>query len=167
MNYFLLNLLLALIWAALTGIFTPINLAVGFGLGYLVLQAAQQPLGRTDYFRKVPRVLAFLLFFLVELIRANLRVAGDVLSPRWRMRPRVLAVPLDARTEVEITLLANMMSLTPGTVTLDVSNDRRYLYLHAMYATDPDEVRRQVKEGFERRLLAITRGLEETQEDLA
>ncbi len=165
MSYFLLNLLLALTWAAVTGVFTPGNFVIGFGLGYLVLQAAQRTLGQTEYFRKVPQVLAFLVFFIGKLITANLRVAADVLTPRWRMRPRILAVPLDAKSDVEITLLANLISLTPGTVSLDVSSDRRYLYIHAMYATDPDEVRRQVKEGFERRLLAITRGLEGPRED--
>ncbi len=158
MNYFLLNLLLALTWAALTGGFTPANFLAGFGLGFLALQVAKLPLGHTDYFRKVPRTLALVAFFLVELFIANLRVAADVLSPRWRIRPRVLAIPLDAESDLEITLLSNMASLTPGSLSLDVSSDRRVLYIHAMYAEDAEKVRRQFKDGFERRLLGIMRG---------
>ena len=158
MNYFLLNLLLALTWAALTGGFTPANFLVGFSLGFLALQVAKLPLGQTDYFRKVPRTLALVAFFLVELFIANLRVAADVLSPRWRIRPRVLAIPLDAESDLEITLLSNMASLTPGSLSLDVSSDRRVLYIHAMYAEDAEKVRRQLKDGFERRLLGIMRG---------
>lgn len=164
MNYFLLNLLLALTWMALTGGFTPTNFLVGYAIGFVALQAARLPLGRTDYFRKAPRLLAFIAFFLVELVIANLRVAADVLTPRWRLRPRVVAIPLEAKSDLEITLLANLTSLTPGSLTLDVSSDRRVLYVHAMYAEDPEEVRRQVKEGFERRLLGIVRGAEKEEE---
>lgn len=164
MSHFLINILLALTWAALTGGFTPANLLLGFGLGFLALQVARRPLGQTGYFSTLPRMAAFVFFFLVELIIANLRVAADVLTPRWHMRPRVLAVPLEAATDVEITLLANLVSLTPGSLSLDVSSDRRVLYVHAMYADDPELVRRQIKEGFERRLLRITRGLEREDE---
>lgn len=158
MNYFLLNLLLALTWVALTGGFTPGNFLVGFALGFIALQAARLPLGRTDYFHKVPRFLALIAFFLAELLIANLRVAADVLTPRWHFRPRVVAIPLDAKSDIEITLLANLTSLTPGSISLDVSSDRRVLYIHAMYAEDADRVRRQVKDGFEKRLLGIVRG---------
>jgi multicomponent Na+:H+ antiporter subunit E len=161
MNYFLLNLILALTWAALTGGFTPINFLVGFGLGFLALQAANLPLGRTDYFHKVPRTLALVAFFLAELFLANLRVAADVLTPRWRFRPRVVAIPLEAKSDIEITLLSNLVSLTPGSISLDVSSDRSVLYIHAMYAEDADQVRRQVKDGFEKRLLGIVRGADE------
>lgn len=164
MRYFLLNILLALTWTALTGVFTPVTFLLGFALGFLALQVARQPLGHTGYFSTLPRVASFLLFFLGEMILANLRVAADVLTPRWHMRPRVLAVSLDAATDVEITLLANVMSLTPGSLSLDVSSDRRVLYIHDMYAEDPERVRRQVKEGFERRLLRITRGMQREDE---
>jgi multicomponent Na+:H+ antiporter subunit E len=163
-SHFLLNILLALTWTALTGVFTPANFLLGFGLGFLALQVARRPLGKTGYFSTLPRLASFVLFFLGELIIANLQVAAAVLTPRWHMRPRVLAVPLEAATDVEITLLANLVSLTPGWLSLDVSSDRRVLYIHAMFAEDPEQVRRQVKEGFERRLLRITRGMQRENE---
>jgi multicomponent Na+:H+ antiporter subunit E len=73
------------------------------------------------------------------------------------MRPGVVAVPLDARTDAEITLLANLITLTPGTLSLDVSADRSFLYVHAMYVDDVNDVKRQIKDGFERRLLEVMR----------
>ena len=73
--------------------------------------------------------------------------------------PGVVAIPLDARTDVEITLLANLITLTPGSVSLDLSEDRRVLYVHAMYIVggDVDAYRRAVKEGLERRVLELLR----------
>lgn len=165
MNYFWLNIGLALVWVTLTGAFGPINLAFGFVLGYLTLRLSQRVLGSSAYFSKVRQVSGFLLFFLWELLAANIRVAIDVLTPQPHMQPRVLAVPLDALTDTEITFFANALSLTPGTLSLDVSTDRRVLYIHAMYAADAEATRRAIKDGLERRVLALTRGMEEQRDD--
>jgi multicomponent Na+:H+ antiporter subunit E len=154
---FLWHLLLALNWAAITGLFTWSNFLVGFILAYPVLFIAQRSVGSTRYFRRLDQVLRFAVFYVWELILANLRVAYDVLTPRLRMRPGVVAIPLDAKTDVEITLLANLITLTPGSVSLDVSSDRRFLYLHAMYIDDVEEYRESVKHTIERRVLEVLR----------
>ena len=100
--------------------------------------------------------MRFFFFFLRELVVSNLRVAYDVLTPTDYMRPGVIAVPLDAHTDGEITLLANLISLTPGSLSLDVSTDRRVLYVHMMYLDDPEQAREQIKY-FESRLLELLR----------
>lgn len=153
----LFNILLALIWAALTGDFHLQNVFIGFLLGYLVLFMVRNVVGSPRYAGRVGKAIAFALYFLWELVLANLRVAYDVLTPTHHMRPGVVAIPLDARSDYEITILANLITLTPGTMSLDVSTDRRVLYIHAMYADDPDALRRKIKQGFERRLLELTR----------
>src|SRR5690606_20505818 len=106
---FLWNISLALIWAAVTGRFDLTNVLVGMALGYAVLFIAQPIMGPSSYSRRVQRTVGFALFYVRELILANLRVAADVLSPRPRIRPGVLAIPLDAATDTEITLLANLL----------------------------------------------------------
>jgi multicomponent Na+:H+ antiporter subunit E len=73
------------------------------------------------------------------------------------MRPGIVAVPLDAQTDLEITLMANLITLTPGTLSLDVSEDRHTLYVHAMFVDSPESVRDSIKNGFERRLLELIR----------
>lgn len=152
------NVLLALAWGVLTGQFTPVNLAFGFVLGYVMLWIAQRAEKPRDYFTKVVRVLRFIVFFLWEMVKANLQVAYHVIAPRHKMRPGVIAVPLDVRTDIEVTLLANLITLTPGTLSLDVSADRRVMYIHSMTLGDrADEFRRQIKEGFERRVLEVAR----------
>lgn len=158
MNFFVLNIALALAWAALTGNFDPANLIIGFALGYGALFMVRRALEPSDYFLRVWQVIGFVLFFLWELILANLRVAHDVLTPRHYMKPRVIALPLEARTDAEITALAYFISLTPGTLSLDVSTDRRMMFIHAMYAPDADALRREIKQGVERRLLRLMRG---------
>lgn len=157
MKLFLWNLLLALTWAVATGQFSIANFAVGFVVGYLVLGFARRVLGPSAYFFKVPQAIGFTLFYLRALILANLRVAYDVVTPRHYMRPGVVAIPLDAQTDTEITLLANLLTLTPGSLSLDLSPDRRILYVHVMYIDggDVEAVRRQIKADFERRVLQV------------
>lgn len=157
MSAMLWNLVLALIWGAMTGSFEVDNLLIGFAIGFLVLYVSQRRNGRAPYAAKVRTIIGFIGFYLWELLLANLRVAHDVITPRHLGRPGILALPLDARTDAEITLLANLLTMTPGTLSLDVSSDRRVLYIHAMYLGDPDAVRRGLKEGFERRVLEVMR----------
>ncbi|MBZ2188465.1 Na+/H+ antiporter subunit E [Alcanivorax sp. JB21] len=157
MNGLTWNIMLALIWVGMTGNFTGSGMAVGFLLGYLLLGVTLRDVPRfSGYIRKVPRVVRFVFFFLRELVVSNLRVAYDVLTPTDYMRPGVIAVPLDASTDGEITLLANLISLTPGSLSLDVSTDRRVLYVHMMYLDDPEQARAQIKY-FESRLLELLR----------
>jgi len=154
---FLPNVLLALAWVALTGEFSPSNFIVGFLLGYVALWITQRLRGRTVYFKKFRQVIGFGFYFLWELFKANLRVAYDVLSPRQRIVPGIIAVPLDAKTDAEITIFANLITLTPGTLSLDVSEDKKVLYIHAMYVEDVNEFKRELKDGLERRLLEVLR----------
>lgn len=149
---FLVNVLLAVSWVLLTGTFSFMNLASGFLLGYLIIVAlARSPLQRR-YVRRLPASVAVVAVFLKELVIANFRVAVAILSPLEKLEPGIVAVPIELETDLEITLLANMLTLTPGSLTLDVSEDRRTLYVHVFHLTDPEEVRREVKHGFERRI---------------
>ncbi|MFN2261686.1 MAG: Na+/H+ antiporter subunit E, partial [Psychroflexus sp.] len=109
------------------------------------------------YFKIVPKVISFVFFFLWEMIKANIQVAYEVITPPHNMKPGIVSLPLDAKTDMEITLLANLITLTPGTLSLDVSSDRSVLYVHSMYVFDRDEFIEDIKSGFEKRLLEILR----------
>jgi multicomponent Na+:H+ antiporter subunit E len=153
-----LNLFLAVTWVALTGEYTPSNLAAGFVLGYLLLLLFRDTLlPEAGYFGKVWQTLYFTAFFLWELVLANLRVAWEILTPGNKMRPGIVAIPLDVQSNLGITILANLITLTPGTLSLDVSDDRRTLYVHGMYVDDPDAFRQRIKEGFEKRVRELLR----------
>ncbi|MCH4813262.1 Na+/H+ antiporter subunit E [Vreelandella neptunia] len=151
------NLLLGLAWVLLSGDFTGLNLLVGLIFGYITLVLIEPQLDSLKgYPARVPRFIGFIGFFLKELIQANLRVAFDILTPPWHMKPGVIAMPLSARTEMEITMVANLISLTPGTLSLDVSDDRKVLYIHAMFLDNEEELRRNLKE-MEHRALELFR----------
>ena len=90
-------------------------------------------------------------------MRANLRVARDVITPTSYARPGIVAVPLDARTDLEITLLSNLVTMTPGSLSIDVADDRSVMYVHSMFVDDAAELRRVIKDDFERRVLELLR----------
>ena len=152
MSLLLLNILLAIAWGALTGSFQPVDLVFGFILGYLGLWMLTR-LGKPNkYFKRIPLVLGLLGYFLFDLLRANIRMAGIILSRKMKLRPAVIAVPLILKSEPAIILLANLMTLTPGTLSLDISTDRRMLYLHTVYLEDAEAFKQELIEGYEHRI---------------
>jgi multicomponent Na+:H+ antiporter subunit E len=153
----LINILLAVIWAALRGEFSGTNLLIGFALGYGILALSRYAAGDSPYFRKMERATGFLFFVLWELLLANLEVAREVLKPLHKLRPAIVKVPLDAVSNGEITTLAIVLTLVPGTVSLDLTEDRKHLYVHTLAGADPEAARRDIKQRFERRILEIFR----------
>jgi multicomponent Na+:H+ antiporter subunit E len=149
---------LPLIWMALTGDFSLGNFILGFVLGSVALWVSH-PSGEAAplvfYLRKTILWIRFLGFFAMEILLASLRVSFDVITPRHYMRPAVLAIPLDLETELGITFFANVITLTPGTLSLDVSNDRKTLYIHAMYVDDVQKFKSDLKRKFERRIMEL------------
>lgn len=156
-NRFLSNIILTLIWVALTGNYTFANFLFGFILSYFMLRMIIMGSGSSKYFVILPKVIAFIFFFLWELIKANLEVAYEVMTPHHNMTPGIVKVPLDVKSNLEITFLANMITLTPGTLSLDVSDDKKVLYVHSMYIKDREKFIHGIKNGFEKRILEILR----------
>jgi multicomponent Na+:H+ antiporter subunit E len=151
MNLFAVNLLLAALWAAVSGDATLMGLATGFAAGFAALWLFRPLFGdeAPAYLLRVPRLIRLALIFLRELVKSSLRVAQDVLSPRPRHKPAVIAVPLRARTDMEILLVSSLVTLTPGTLSLDLSPDGRTLFVHAMFADDPDALRAEIRDTLE------------------
>jgi multicomponent Na+:H+ antiporter subunit E len=156
-NQVLLNILLAFAWVLLTGQVTAENFIEGIIIGYIILWISKSALGGTKYFKKIPKGISFFFYFIKELVIANLKVSFDIVTPKDYMQPGIIAVPLDAETDMEITLLANFITLTPGSLSLDVSKDKKVLYVHALYVDDTDKFRQEIKNGIEKRLLQVLR----------
>lgn len=152
------NILLAVAWAALQGEFSLRQLLLGYALGYILLVAlARGGVVSSAYPKKVNAVLSLLAFLFKAFLVANLRMAIDVMGPTSRIKPAIVRVPLDATDEYEILLLATLINLTPGSIALDVTSDRRALYVHVMHLTTAEAVREEIKSGFERRVLEVLR----------
>ena len=157
MQTFLWNILLALTWALMTRDVSLSGLVTGFILGYCTLLFIGDSKSRVSYTKRVRNLPVFALWFTKELLVSNLRVARAVLFGLDDSRPGMVAIPLDCNTELEITMLGNLITLTPGTLSVDVSDDRKTLYIHAMFIDSPDAVRTEIKDGLEKRLLEVMR----------
>ena len=149
----LANVLLALAWTALEGELTLANLFVGYLLGYLVLQVLTRGgLLPVRYLGKVGSFLSLFFFLVYELVLANIKLAKDVLSPARHMRPGIVRVPLDLESDGEILMYAALINLTPGSIVLDLAEDRLTLYVHVSHVESPEASRDELKQGFERRV---------------
>ncbi len=151
-HLFRYNLLLAAGWCALVGNLTVPNLIAGFLIGFLALSVSSPMFDKTGYFTSVIRLARLLLHFVYEFVISCAWIFWDVLTPVHKSRPAIVAIPLDIEDPLQITMLANLISLTPGSLSLDVSPDNKVLYVHVMFVDNPDEIRRNIKNGLERRV---------------
>ncbi len=139
MRLLLLNITLAVLWMVMWGQIDIYTLLFGFALGWLLLaimSSAFLPDGVTPYGRKLVSLISFTLYFIQILIKANLQVAREIITPGLSMTPAILRYEVTGLTPLQLTSLANAITLTPGTLSLDVSDDDRFLYIHCMYAQD-------------------------------
>ncbi|MCR9107682.1 Na+/H+ antiporter subunit E [Marivita sp. XM-24bin2] len=158
MNAFGLNIILAIAWVAFTGSVSLVGLITGFVIGYGALWLIQPLIGTSTYFNRVTAWIKLVIMFHYELIVSSLAVAFDILTPRHRARPAIIEVPLDVKSDTGILLVTNLISLTPGTLSLDVSEDRKTLLVHAMFADDHDALRKSLKNGMERWVIDAVEG---------
>lgn len=132
MKNLLLTLLLALIWTAVQGAFTLGNFVVGFALSYVALLVMQPLIGEAGFDARLWYQVRLVVVFFIELLKSSIRVAREAFTPGFGMKAGIIRVPLDVQSDLAITLFANLISLTPGTLSLDVATDRQYLYVHAI-----------------------------------
>ncbi len=159
MSLILLTIVLALGWAAATGSFTLPNLLLGAAVSVLSLFVVRQFVSSPRLLPRAARFTGLAWTFLVELVLSALRVARLVIRPdvNAHIRPAIVAFPLTAKTDAEITLLANLVTLTPGTLSVDVSEDRRFLFIHVIHLTDRAAFIRELASGFERQVTEALR----------
>ncbi len=157
MMFLLLVILLSLSWAAVTGSFTLMNLLLGGVIGAAATLLIRDRVDRPFILRRLFRAARLALLFFYELILSAWRVAVLVASPNMhsKLHPGIFAYPLTVTTDQQITLLANLITLTPGTLSVDVSEDRTVLFVHAIDLTDKDETIRSIREGFEAKIIEV------------
>ena len=155
---FLVNVLLAIAWVLVTGGFSLLNGLFGFVLGLAALSLIREQIGTIGYVRRVRRLASLALLFLYELVMSAVRVFKLVLTPDLsKLQPGFIAFPLTVDRDFEIALLANLITLTPGTLSVDVSDNRRTLYIHAIHVPDPEAMKADIATGFERKIMEAFR----------
>ena len=145
---------LAVMWMVLQRRLMLVDLLIGYVVGLVVAWVCRDFWTERVRIRRPADMLRLLLEFLREVVVANLQVAWIIVQPKLPIRPAFIALPLELRDDLQITALASIITLTPGTLTIDVAPDRSALYVHCLVAPDPDAVRAQIKRVFEQPLVA-------------
>ena len=155
-----LHFVLTVGWIVLTGNFSYQNIVMGFLVGWAILSFyAFRRRGRLYIWRIVASV-KLLLVLLWEQVKSSIEVASLVLSPKCRITPAIIGLPLRVSTDAEITVVANLLTLTPGGVSIHVSEDRSTLYMHVINVKGPGVPPPSLvatKERFEKLIMEVTR----------
>lgn len=159
MKTFTYNIFLTFIWFTLTMELTPANFVFGFVVSFFILWIVFRNDKNNRYFKLLPNFIAFLAMFIKEVIYGSLKIGYEIIIPKHTMNPGIIAIPLDAKTNTEITLLANTITLTPGTTSLAVSEDKSTLYVYCVYLdkNDKEKTIRDIKNGLEKKLMKVLR----------
>lgn len=152
----LLNFVIAIVWALLNNAWTVTSFFTGYIIGFVVLFLLRRFFPGGFYGRRVVAVLVLAGIFLRELLLSNIAVIKLVVKPKLTLRPGIVALPTRLKSPWEITVLANLITLTPGTLTVDVARDHSTLYIHALDIEDAEEVVHSIKETFETRIMEVT-----------
>lgn len=155
----LLNILLSLVWVALTGHPNYVNFTFGFVLGFFILWilARSGSISGKAYFYRVPKIILFMLFFLYDILRANVDATKEILRPSYKMKPGIIAYEHRLKTDFEITMLVNIIALTPGTLVLKISNDKKYIFIHTLHLKSKEKFTERLRNGLESKLIEIIR----------
>ncbi|MBI1337702.1 MAG: Na+/H+ antiporter subunit E [Phycisphaera sp.] len=155
MNLLLLNVLLAVAWMFMWGSFDSWTLVAGLVVAYLLIGLYTRSIHGVTYGKRLWKLAWFFCYFIKILVKANLQVAYEIITPRFNMTPRLLRYEVEGMTPIQITTLASAITLTPGTLSVDISDDNRFLYVHCMYAKDPFAAMKDLDELRERLMAEV------------
>lgn len=146
---------LTVFWLWLNNTVEPGHVLLGAFLGWALPLGSRRFWPEHERVSKPWRLLPFALVVLADVVTANLRIARAVLGPVARLRPGFARVPLDVRSDIGIAVLAGTITLTPGTLSADLSEDRRELVVHYLDERDPDGLVAGIKERYERPIIEV------------
>lgn len=145
-THFMFNIALTLLWMMLNRDTTLLNGLLGFALGAIVVDMGLRASGTGRYISRLWAVVRFACYFLYILVKANLDVAWEIITPGYTMTPRMIRYDVKGLTPVQITVLANAITLTPGTLSADINDAGDILYIHAMYAEKKTDATKDLDE---------------------
>lgn len=158
--WFLINLIIGFLWRTFVPLTGWFDYLIGFLVGLIGLGIINREYGRRAY-----HLISFIIYVIWQIIVSNITLAWTIIQPKEKMdariRPAIVAVPLTVSHNLEIILLASVITLTPGTISIDLGeNDlgQQVLYIHNINLDDANAFRREIKEGFEARILRFARG---------
>lgn len=157
MQQFTNNIFIALIWAFLHTSYSLVDFLFGYLVGILLLLFFKARTGRIRefYLFKVWKILHLTLVFFKQLVISNFDVLYHTLQPKLKIKPGIIQFPLEVESSEGIALLANIISLTPGTLSMEVSEDKKTLFVHVLNIDDADTIRKRIKSNFEGKIREV------------
>ena len=152
-----LNFFIATVWMFLSSSMTPQTFVIGYLIGIILLLMIRRFFNERLYFEWVWAAFKLTLLFLRELTLSNISVLRLVIRPKLDIKPRFFAMPTDLEKDWEITLLSSLITLTPGTIVVHVSDDQNMLYIHAIDEADVEDAIHSIKESFEKAVKEVSR----------
>ncbi|MGG7620135.1 Na+/H+ antiporter subunit E [Robertmurraya sp. GLU-23] len=153
----LLNVFLALVWMFLKVSNEPIDFFVGYFFGLLLVFTFRRFFPSRFYLLRVVAVINLIAIFIKELLLSNIAVLKVIIKPKLDIQPGIFALHTELKNDWEITLLSNLITLTPGTLVVDISDDNKTLYIHAMDASDVEAAISSIKNTFEKAIMEVSR----------
>jgi multicomponent Na+:H+ antiporter subunit E len=153
----LLNFILAFVWMFLETSYTPTSFFIGYFFGLLIIYTFRRFFDSRFYLLRVIAVVNLIYIFTRELILSNISVLKVILAPKLNIKPGIFAFPTELKKDWEITVLSNLITLTPGTLVVEVSEDNKILYVHAMNIDDSDDAIKSIKNTFEKAIQEVSR----------
>ena len=153
----LLNVFLAFLWMFIKVSTDSATFVSGYIFGFVILYGFRRFFQSTFYLFRIFAVLRLIYIFTIELLLSNISVLKVILKPKLDIRPGIFAYPTVLKKDWEITILANLITLTPGTLVIDVSPDNKILYVHAMDIDDADDAIKSIKDTFEKAIMEVSR----------
>jgi multicomponent Na+:H+ antiporter subunit E len=158
MILFVINLMLAFLWMLWLKDFGPWHFISGFIVGFLALLVFKPLFKLNSYYRRCFYFGAYIVLFIKEVTLSTWTIARAVMFlPVEKMNPNILTMDISQLSDLEVLILTNSITLTPGTTSVDVSADRKVLYIHAFDDTDPEQVRKDIQEKLLKPILRFTR----------
>ncbi|ADE36262.1 Na+/H+ antiporter subunit E [Methanohalophilus mahii] len=158
-RYVLYAIALGFVWCFVHGVVNLSNFLIGALIGPFVIKAFKdlydfkEEVSYTETLKRIPKQIHYFAILMVNIVKASIVVAKTVLQPKINIKPGIIAVPIRAKTDVGITAISNTISLTPGTLTIDVSDDRSTLYVHCLDIDNVKKIRDSIKDDLEEYVL--------------
>ncbi len=153
----LLNFFIALVWMFMSTSMSASTFIIGYLIGLILIVMMRRFFKERLYIWRLWATVKLTLLFFKELILSNISVLRLILQPKMDIKPMIFALPTDLKHDWEITLLSSLITLTPGTLVLNVSDDQKTLYIHAIDVDDVDEAIDSIKNSFEKAIKEVSR----------
>jgi multicomponent Na+:H+ antiporter subunit E len=152
-----LNLIIAFVWMFLNNAWNGVGFLTGYLLGLLLIGSMRRFFPQRFYIVRVWAIIKLIALLFKELVRASIEVIRQIVKPKLDIRPGIFTYQTQLSSDWEVTLLCLLISLTPGSLPLEISGNQRKLYIHALDIKDQQKMSNDIKNTFEKAIMEVTR----------